>query len=529
MFDYPTYNILQSISNFQDLNVESSKVLDKKKNSSIVLYSFSELPTQIVVKQLPIHSKSKYEFEMISFLTSEFLQNKTFEWFSPLYKCFEENDTQTFYFCFPYYPSTALSKISDWSFDDWSNFIFQLSKIVFQLELYQINHNDLTLTNIMFTETENLVLIDFADVWIQDDFILGRDLNYFIYILSLYPSFPLQIYKQLEQFIVFRSHLNNELHQVNLVEPNPFTSGLFLMFKFYRPHLSIDVSFSNLLYLTVSNQFACPYKHHPFKFSFNGLISSSETDGFYSIYNLPFGHLSTEIVMLFDAINDLFIYRILQPKLLYNYLLKWKTNHPNIPFYKFSIWTLLAWFPFIYTIHNDFDLSWWTELSSYFDLDTDFSIFCFFASIYHDSVQENKLSIGPSVKQHMHLLNTTYQHVVQYHDCYRDDLNETKNYTSNILYFLYSYQTNKDLELLIKDVCYSRNDCDLLIIYIMSCILNDSSLQCQMDKYIGNIYNHLYSKEDWDTLMHKFIYLSMLHKVQFQQPSYLFRTDKIDY
>lgn len=132
----------------------------------------------------------------------------------------------------------------------WVTFLYQISKAIYYLEEKNINHNDLTYENIMFQNlTDNyndmvIMIIDFGSAVINNvkgftHFTIGRDLNYFLYML-IYDGvpkgyFPKDLADKLHPFLVWNDipykgeiPYDYGLKRVNISQHNPNTSGKFI-------------------------------------------------------------------------------------------------------------------------------------------------------------------------------------------------------------------------------------------------------------------------------------------------------------
>lgn len=141
--------------------------------------------------------------------------------------------------------NTVLKKYAP-SLEWWVNFLYQLSKAVYYLEDRQMNHNDLTFENVMFQYISRnykdfaIMIIDFGSTVVGHTsygtlppFVLGRDLNYFLYTLIYGGLLPETLAEQLLPLLAWENlqPFRNEdqyiygLRRANLNYHNWKTSG----------------------------------------------------------------------------------------------------------------------------------------------------------------------------------------------------------------------------------------------------------------------------------------------------------------
>lgn len=204
-----------------------------------------------IVKTQPNTSFGDTEKLVMKILAKGMLKGDIPEIFSFLYMNFVCNET--LYFIMQPFEITlgdTLRKYPRPSIEWWSSVLYQISQAIFHLEELEINHNDLTLENIMLQEyTENpedvrVVIIDFGSAVIRrsqrrglPDFTLGRDLNYFLYVLLndgvSNGYFPRELGDKIFPFISWRgvSHKKDEdqyttgLRRTNITKSNWRSSG----------------------------------------------------------------------------------------------------------------------------------------------------------------------------------------------------------------------------------------------------------------------------------------------------------------
>ncbi|KKM17862.1 hypothetical protein LCGC14_1671500 [marine sediment metagenome] len=226
------------------------------------------------------------------------------------------------------------------SIEWWAETLYQLAKAVYYLEEKQINHNDLTFDNIMFqNQSEDyediaLMIIDFGSAVHGHQphnglppFVLGRDLNYFLYMLiyngvpkGYFPEklsnelFPLLMWENIKAYHNEDPYVYN-LRRANILHHNWRTSGKHLsrwLAKYY-PFVTERCSLDRLdkLYgagigAVVGDAFGMPIEFdHKHKQIIKKMHPSGQFEGLLSALNLPAGTFTDDTQMslaLIDAI-----------------------------------------------------------------------------------------------------------------------------------------------------------------------------------------------------------------------------------
>lgn len=222
----------------------------------------------------------------------------------------------------------------------WAAVIYQLAQAIYTLEEHQINHNDLTLENIMFQNLSDnhddiaLMVIDFGTVVIGNKthnnypkFTIGRDLNYFLYML-IYDGvnkgyFPKKLADELHPFLIWKNipKQNGEteylygLRRTNIDRNNWMSSGKHIArwtAKFY-PHVTDRCSLERLdkLYGTGIGAVVGDALGMPIEFDYTSQVivksmhRSGKFEGLLSAFDVPAGTFTDDTQMslaLIDAI-----------------------------------------------------------------------------------------------------------------------------------------------------------------------------------------------------------------------------------
>lgn len=227
------------------LHILNSGSIGTISKAKIKLKGIPHLKEYYIVKTQPKTKQTMIETLVLRILSNKIINGTIPELFTFLYK--DLIIDETVYFIMEPNNITlgqVLDKYTKPSIEWWSSLLYQISLAVFYLEELEINHNDLTFDNIMLKqyttkpEKIEIVIIDFGSAVIRKsvkmglpNFVLGRDLNYFLYILSNTYGFPSDLKTKLDHFIFINDesiltndHVSNIKH-VNISTSNWKTSG----------------------------------------------------------------------------------------------------------------------------------------------------------------------------------------------------------------------------------------------------------------------------------------------------------------
>lgn len=202
--------------------------------------------------------------------------------------------------------------------------LFQIAEAIRILESYNMNHNDLFDENIMINpETMDVAIIDFGSVN-YENFVYGRDLNYYLYIL-IHETLPVEDWVEELETLVLRkpglikteqeTDFQYGIRQTNIELPNKKTSGFEIMVWCLSKNKHVSGRFTPSFYEMVSrsyvgafvgNAVAMPYEYHARKVQFDITNGSMDTDGSLSIYDIPAGSVTEDAVFawsMFDTIR----------------------------------------------------------------------------------------------------------------------------------------------------------------------------------------------------------------------------------
>jgi len=286
------------------------------------------------LKCQPLSKRSECELRIL-----EELQEYT-DWFPFLYCRYIIDSTQYFLLHPGMYTLGTVLATSNLKFDFywWVTLLHQISSAVEILESLEINHNDITFENIMFKTISSdyqrfkIMLIDFgscvkghkADNGLPA-FNLGRDLNYFLFILIFNGTpagyFPQELGERLRPFLKLKpgkcdckggcTNLKC-IQRANISEHNWRTSGKHVrewLEKMY-PSVNNDIDIKKVSKMygvavgaLIGDAFGMPVKFaHRKREHITTLESSGRHDGVLSAWNLPAGTFTdnsmTGIVML---------------------------------------------------------------------------------------------------------------------------------------------------------------------------------------------------------------------------------------
>ena len=198
------------------------------------------------IKSQPLTENATREKKILKLVSDHMLSEKAPLLFPFLYMDYVcEN---TIYFLMPLAEKSLATVLKDQKFPVkwWAELLYQLSKAVYYLEEVNINHNDLTLENIMFQVANGdfsefaITVIDFGSAVHGHKshnnlppFVLGRDLNYFLYNLIVYNVLPQELGDRLKQFIMWEKYPRGQnedpfiygLRCTNLIHHNWRSSG----------------------------------------------------------------------------------------------------------------------------------------------------------------------------------------------------------------------------------------------------------------------------------------------------------------
>nr|QBK87631.1 MAG: ADP-ribosylglycohydrolase [Marseillevirus LCMAC201] len=339
----------------------------KVYKASITLGDIPKLRDYYIIKTQQISERSNREKEVMRLISDDLLLEKAPLLFPFLYLDYVCENT-VYLVMQPAEISLAdaiAQKVyTDMSIRWWAETLYQLAKAVYYLEEKQINHNDLTFNNIMFQNLSKdykelaLMVIDFGSVVHGNhphsglpSFTLGRDLNYFLYILfntgvkkGFFPKtladelFPFLKWEDIKRF-PNEDNYKYDLRRANIFHHNWNTSGKHIsrwLAKYY-PFVTDRCSLDRLdkLYGTgigavIGDAFGMPiefdYNH---KLIINKMYPSGKFEGLLSAWDLPAGTFTddTQISLaLIDAImsED----RFLIPSAVAREFKKWADSEP---------------------------------------------------------------------------------------------------------------------------------------------------------------------------------------------------------
>lgn len=269
--NYDLYFYLSNLANACKLDLELLEKGSVGETFKLKVTGIPNLRDYYVVKTLAVNSQSNREKEILQLISQDMIKGNAPLLFPFLYTSYVCGNTLHLVM----QPAeVSLSKvITGKSIEWWATTLYQLSKAIYYLEEKQINHNDLTFDNIMFQNFSDdylelaLMLIDFGTASQgyyhharYPPFIIGRDLNYFLYILifrgAVQGYFPIKLAEELRPFLRWENipPLYNEnkfdygLRRTNIAQPNWNTSGKHIsrwLAKFY-PFVTDRCSMSRL-------------------------------------------------------------------------------------------------------------------------------------------------------------------------------------------------------------------------------------------------------------------------------------------
>lgn len=250
------YRILSGIANPCTTNAWLGKTTPIIKGSvgsiekaEIKLRGIKNLLDYYILKIQPVSNTSSSEVEIMKLLSIKMLKKEIPNVFCFLYLYFTHCE-KVYLLMHPFNItlSQAIKKIGKPSVGWWVSILYQLSNAIMYLEELEINHNDITLDNVMlhkFTSDPKLlqlVVIDFGSAVLKKsekvglpDFVLGRDLNYVLYILindGIEKGYFPQELKAMEELLEWNTDgykhstdYSTGLCMSNLTKNNPKTSG----------------------------------------------------------------------------------------------------------------------------------------------------------------------------------------------------------------------------------------------------------------------------------------------------------------
>ena len=331
--------------------------------AEIVLPDVPKLRDYYIIKTQPVSSRATREKKIMHMISNDLLEEKAPLLFPFLYIDYVCENSLHFVMQ-PAEISLAEVIEDNKSVEWWAETLYQLAKAVYYLEENQINHNDLTTENIMFQSISDnykdlaLMLIDFGSA-VQGhkphdglpSFTLGRDLNYFLYML-IYNGlkdgyFPEQLGTQLYPMIMWNKlqPQHNEdpymfgLRKVNITSHNWRTSGknISRFLAEHYPFVSDRCSLDRLdkLYgvgigATIGDAFGMPIEFdHQNKQIIKKMYPSADFDGLLSWAELPPGTFTDDTQMSMALVDAMLSEgRTLLPSAVAREFKKWFDSEP---------------------------------------------------------------------------------------------------------------------------------------------------------------------------------------------------------
>lgn len=233
---------LDWIKNSQELSVGTIGKINKVSLNVNV----ANLQPHYVIKSQPLTENASRERNIMRLISDHMLAEKAPLLFPFLYLDYVCENTS--YLLIPLAEKSLATVVKEHKADVkwWVELLYQLSKAIYYLEEQTINHNDLTLENIMFQYITPdfkefvITVIDFGSAVKGHKshnnlppFVLGRDLNYFLYNLIVYNVIPGELGEKLKPFILWENYpkMSGEdqfiygLRCTNLIHHNWRTSG----------------------------------------------------------------------------------------------------------------------------------------------------------------------------------------------------------------------------------------------------------------------------------------------------------------
>ena len=228
----------------------------KVYKAPITLKGLPNLRAHYIIKTLHVNESSNLEKKVMRMISDDMLIGAAPLLFPFLYLDYVCENTLHLVMQ-PAEVSLGAVISSRMSMEWWIEVLYQLSRAVEYLERKKINHNDLTFENIMFQNVSRnpndiaLMLIDFGSAvqgyprssrrgFIAPNFVLGRDMNYFLYILIFNRIIPDKLSRELYPLLAWEEvrPIPGEdpyilgLRRANLSHDNWNTSGEYLSKRF---------------------------------------------------------------------------------------------------------------------------------------------------------------------------------------------------------------------------------------------------------------------------------------------------------
>jgi ADP-ribosyl-[dinitrogen reductase] hydrolase len=305
------------------------ELIVKSKNANI--YKVITKYGEFALKEQVISGMSTNEKNILAEISNDLLSNTAPRLFPYLYKTYACYNN--LYMITPFYTVTLDNALlTPHSIEWWATFVYQIASAVNYLESKYINHNDLNFNNIMFQiYSDNykelaICVIDFGSSVKKfgkrdnlPEFILGRDLNYFLHIISTY--LPSQLQNLLLPLI---NRINTykfpnepkdifELRRVNLTIHNPNTSGkrIASIIKQKYPYVTekcnetkLNKLFGCAIGAVIGDSIGMPVEFNTTAYTIDGMYNSGSFKGLLSEYNLPAGTFTDDTQMALCIIDS---------------------------------------------------------------------------------------------------------------------------------------------------------------------------------------------------------------------------------
>lgn len=289
------------------------------------------------LKESPLNATSIKERKILETISADMLQGAAPILFPFMYMHYVCVNTD-YMLMQPYEISLAAAIQQNYGTADtiewWAQVLYQLAKAVYYLEDNEINHNYLNYVTCVFQNVDKnynnvaMMITDFETAGVKQSFVLGRDLNYFLYMLFYdgVPKgyFPKKLADELHQFIYYKNiqPQHNEgaymhgIRRTYITEPNWKSSGKHISrwLATYYPHVTdrCNAARLNKLYgigigAIVGDAFGMPVEfdnNHPI---IKNMYPSAQFNGLLKFANLPAGTFTDDSQMslaLIDAIMD---------------------------------------------------------------------------------------------------------------------------------------------------------------------------------------------------------------------------------
>lgn len=365
--NYDLYNRLGNLANpcnaewHGKLTFAGKGSIGNTYRAPIVLKGITGLRDYYIIKVLPVNERSTAEKHIMQKISDDLFIGKAPLLFPFLYLTYVCENTLSMVMQ-PADISLAAVISQHHNIEWWVEVLYQLSKAVYYLEEQLINHNDLTFENVMFQHLGKdykeivLMLIDFGSAVIGKgysglSFILGRDLNYFLYILIYngVPNgyFPKALADQIHPFLLWEEipPLHGEhpylhgLRKTSIKHQNWRTSGKYFsrwlatMYPFVTDRCTpqildklYGVGFGAVIGDALGMPIEFDYTH---KTIVKKMYPSAEFEGLSAAWKLPPGTFTDDTQMAL-ALTDAILSedRTLVPRTVAREFKKWGDSKP---------------------------------------------------------------------------------------------------------------------------------------------------------------------------------------------------------